>query len=80
MKFFQRFRRVPYVPQLEVTECGAACLAMVIQYHGGHVPLATLRTACGVGRDGVSAARIYKAGVAQGLAASAFKARHHHDG
>jgi hypothetical protein len=26
--------RVPYVQQLEAADCGAACLAMVLSYHG----------------------------------------------
>ncbi len=68
-----RFRRVPFVPQMELTECGAASLAMVLHYHGSEVPLSLTRQACGVGRDGVSAGRIYKAAARFGLRASAFK-------
>jgi ABC-type bacteriocin/lantibiotic exporter with double-glycine peptidase domain len=68
------FRRVRFVPQMEVTECGAASLAMVLDYHGKAVPLSHTREACGVGRDGVSAARIFKAAAGFGLVAQAFKA------
>ena len=48
-------RRIPVVQQLSVAECGAACLAMTLGYHGRHVPLDELREALGVGRDGASA-------------------------
>ena len=36
-------KRVPYVPQLEVADCGAACLAMLCRYHGREVPLVHVR-------------------------------------
>lgn len=62
-----RRRRVPYVPQMEATECGVACLAMVLRYHGAAHPLAALRAACNVGRDGVSAAQLHRAAGGFGL-------------
>ena len=43
-------RRVPYVAQMEIADCGAACLAMVLAYHGRAVPLAEVRDATGTGR------------------------------
>ena len=58
-------KRVPYTPQMEATECGAACLAMVLAYHGHHANLSVVRQACGVSRDGVSAMAI--AGAAKGF-------------
>ena len=41
--FQKRFRRVRYIPQLEATECGAAGLAMVLDYHGAARPLVAVR-------------------------------------
>ena len=32
-------RRIPFIQQLSATECGAACLAMVLASYGKHVPL-----------------------------------------
>jgi ABC-type bacteriocin/lantibiotic exporter with double-glycine peptidase domain len=49
------FRRVPFVPQQEMAECGAACLTMLLGYHGYHAPLSEVREACAVSRDGLSA-------------------------
>jgi len=60
-------RRVRYVPQIEVTECGAACLTMILGYHGHHAPLAEVRQACGVSRSGVDALSIVRAARRLGL-------------
>lgn len=54
-------RRVPFIPQMEMVECGAASLAMVLAYHGHHVPLSEVREACGVSREGASALAIVRA-------------------
>lgn len=63
----RRRGRVPVVQQLTNTECGAACLAMVLAYHGRHIPLRELREASGVGRDGIDARTILETAEQQGL-------------
>lgn len=54
-------KRVPFIPQMETVECGAASLAMVLAYQGHYAPLAEVREACGVSRDGASALGILRA-------------------
>ncbi|MBO7674638.1 MAG: ATP-binding cassette domain-containing protein, partial [Atopobiaceae bacterium] len=61
--------RVPQVMQMEVLECGAACLAMILAYHGRWVPLEKVRTDCGVSRDGVRVENVMRAARAYGLSA-----------
>lgn len=53
--------------QMDATECGAACLAMILNYYGYKTGVADVRQRCGVGRDGLSALTIVKAGRAYGL-------------
>ena len=65
--------RTPYLPQMEMSECGAASLAMVLAHHGHHAPLAEVRQACGVSRDGANAKAIVLAARAYGLQAQGVK-------
>jgi ATP-binding cassette, subfamily B, bacterial len=70
-------RRIPYITQLEIADCGAACLAMALAYHGKHVSLDELRDATGTGREGADARGIVEAARAYGLSARGVKADIH---
>jgi ABC-type bacteriocin/lantibiotic exporter with double-glycine peptidase domain len=60
--------RVPFVQQLEWTDCGAASLAMVLRYLGREEPLEEVREAVGGGaRDGADALSLVRAGEYYGL-------------
>jgi ABC-type bacteriocin/lantibiotic exporter with double-glycine peptidase domain len=55
-------RKIPFIQQLEVTDCGAACLAMVLGHLGRDVSLDEVREAAGgSARDGVDAHAIVRA-------------------
>jgi len=67
-----RRRPVPAMLQLNGVECGAACLAMILNYYGRKTRVAECREICGVGRDGVSAQTIARAARSYGLRVTAF--------
>ncbi len=59
--------RTPVLLQLTETECGAACLGIVLAHFGRWVSIEELREVCSVGRDGCSAADIFRAARRYGL-------------
>jgi ATP-binding cassette, subfamily B, bacterial len=64
----RRGHKVPFVQQLEATDCGAACLAMVLGHLGRDVNLDEVREAAGgSARDGVDALSITRAAEWYGL-------------
>ena len=65
--------RVPVVMQLEMLECGAASLTMIMHYYKKWIPLEQARVDCGVSRDGSSAKNIIRAAKSYGMIAKAWR-------
>lgn len=67
-------RRVPFVPQAEMADCGAAALAMTLAAYGKWVPLREVREVVGNGRDGATAEELVSAARHFGLRARGVQA------
>ena len=48
------YRKVPFIEQMEDSECGIACIAMVLGYYGTFVSLHEIRERYGISRGGSS--------------------------
>ena len=68
-----KVKNVPVIMQMEMVECGAASLGMVMAYYKKWLPLEQLRKDCGVSRDGCSAKQLLLAGRSYGMEANAYK-------
>lgn len=66
-------KRVPFIPQLEAADCGAAALAMILGGLGCHVSLEVARSACGVSRDGSTVLAIANAAETFGVKARSYR-------
>jgi ATP-binding cassette subfamily B protein len=62
------------VLQHDSSDCGVACLASVIRYHGGDSSLEKLRTLSGTGKSGTSMLGLYQAAIKIGLSATGYEA------
>ncbi len=66
-------RRIPVLQQLHMSDCGPACLAMVLRYYGRSVSLDEVRDRFGGGRDGASAFDILEVARTFGLGGRAVR-------
>ena len=69
--------RTPLFLQFEATECGAACLGIILAYFRRWVSLEELRVACGISRDACSAADIVRAAEGYGLSVTGWRKEPH---
>lgn len=51
-------KSVPYVQQMQETECGLCCVNMILKYYGSNVSMAYLKNNFEIGRDGMSVKEI----------------------
>lgn len=66
-------RKLPMLFQTEASECGLACLAMVVGYHGFHADLVELRSRFGVSTKGARLSDLIAIGNGLGLASRAVR-------
>ncbi|GAA2720187.1 NHLP family bacteriocin export ABC transporter peptidase/permease/ATPase subunit [Actinocorallia aurantiaca] len=62
---------MPLVPQAGAADCAAACLSMILRFHGSHVPVRRTAERLGVDRDGATALDLIEGARSYGLSAKA---------
>ena len=67
------FNKVPYIEQMEHSECGLACLAMILGFNGHQVSLSSLREENGVPKGGFSIFQLKEIANDYALECKAFK-------
>ncbi|WP_141434324.1 peptidase domain-containing ABC transporter [Bacillus sp. 03113] len=66
--------RVPFIEQMEQSECGLCCLAMVFSYYKSEVPLVEFRDRGGGGRDGTNLRILRDIAISLGMVSNGYKA------
>ncbi|MFP9131268.1 peptidase domain-containing ABC transporter [Niallia sp. BSM11] len=66
-------RKVPYVEQMQQTECGLCCAAMILRYYKSYESLSSLRGILEVGRDGLKLNQVKKLLETKGFSSSAYR-------
>jgi ATP-binding cassette subfamily B protein len=74
----RRAQRYPALLQLSETDCGAACLAMILRYFGRHVSINRLRDLANVSREGASLYSIAEAAETLGFHTRGVRAFYEH--
>ncbi|MBD1383210.1 peptidase domain-containing ABC transporter [Metabacillus arenae] len=64
-------RRIPFIEQMEQSECGLCCLAMILSYYQSEYTLSELRNNWGGGREGINLLIIKKIAESLNLETSA---------
>jgi ATP-binding cassette, subfamily B, bacterial len=55
MKRVVKGHRIPFIPQTDEVDCGPACVAMVLRFHGRDVPIDEIRRRCRLTGAGTNA-------------------------
>lgn len=71
-------RRYPALLQLSETDCGAACLSMILRYYGKHVSINRLRDLANVSREGSTLYSIAEAAETLGFHTRGIRAAYDH--
>jgi len=70
----RKIKNIPVVMMMENTECGAACLNMILGYYGKWVSLEQVRQDCAINRDGSNALNLVLAARNYGLVGGGYRA------
>src|ERR1700733_2793407 len=65
--------RLPIILQTEAAECGLACLAMLLGFHGHHIDLGALRRRHSVSLKGATLRNLMTIAMTMGLSTRALK-------
>jgi ATP-binding cassette, subfamily B, bacterial HlyB/CyaB len=74
----RRARRYPALMQLSETDCGAACLSMILRYYGKHVSINRLRDLANVSREGATLYSVAEAAETLGFHSRGIRAAFEH--
>ena len=74
----RRARRYPALLQLSETDCGAACLSMILRYYGKHVSINRLRDLANVSREGSTLHSVAEAAESLGFHTRGIRASYEH--
>ncbi len=74
VKEFCMFKKFVCIKQHDITDCGAACLAIVTKQHGLTIPIAKIREMAGTDQKGTNALGLIKAAESLGLSGKGVRA------
>ncbi|RWQ71004.1 peptidase domain-containing ABC transporter [Bacillus cereus] len=58
--YYSKNRKIPFVEQLQQTECGLCCVAMILRYYNSNQPISEIRRHLEPGRDGTGLKHLYQ--------------------
>src|SRR6185295_4720299 len=70
--------RYPALLQLSETDCGVACLSMILRYYGKHVSINRLRDLANVSREGATLHSVAEAAETLGFHTRGIRASYEH--
>ncbi|MEI8326979.1 MAG: peptidase domain-containing ABC transporter, partial [Betaproteobacteria bacterium] len=70
-------KRLQFIQQLEASDCGAACLAMVLEHLGSELPVSDIRKMLNAGPSGVSLSALLELASQFGLLGRALRVQPH---
>lgn len=76
MKVFKHRRSVPFIEQMQQTECGICCIAMLMRYYKSDEKITTIRKTLEAGRDGLRLSYLSKYMQEKGFVTKMYRAHY----